>query len=81
MAKKETKRKNVRFICCSVEKIPFQQILVDVVISIWGALNVVKDLRKKVKILKEVERLVKSGGDIYIIRDNHIGEWVKIKRH
>lgn len=71
---------NTLFFHRNAEHTRFSSDQFDAIISVWGALSVVKDLRRKTKILKEIERLLKPNGVIYIVRDDFGGEWVDIKR-
>lgn len=71
---------HVRFYQQSAEKTKFRTNSFDAVISVWGAMSVVKDLRRKKKILIEAERILVPNGSVYIVRDDFGGEWVKIKR-
>jgi len=79
--KKNKNLKNVKFICCSAENIPLHSKSVDVVLSTWGALSTIKSLRRKAKVLKEAERILKIGGNIYSVENDSKGEWAEIRKH
>jgi len=76
---RKNKFDNVRIYHCSADKMPFKDLSFDIVLSIYGAISVVKPLTKKAKILKEVQRVLKHKGYFYLVTDAFTGEWVKMK--
>ena len=77
---KTAKNKNVKLILGSAENIPLPSESVDVVISLW-AISVIMGRRKKKKVLKEMERVLKKRGKIYLVENDFSGEFEVIRGH
>lgn len=82
LAKQKTKgMKNVRFIHSSVDNIPLSSESTDIILNTWGTISTIRSLRRKSKILKEIERVLKENGAIYLVDNDSKGEYAKIRNH
>ncbi len=77
-AKKNTEgMENVKLINKSAEEIPLESESIDLVFGSWS-FDTIKDLDKRNKVLKEVERVLKRGGNIYLVENYPDGEFEKL---
>lgn len=72
--------KNIIFLHSSGENINLPKEKVDLVICAW-VISVVNSYKRKLKILKEAERVLKSSGKIILIENDWHGEFEKIRQH
>lgn len=79
LAKKKTRKyKNIKFICSSAEKIKLPSNSADVAISTW-VISAMKGKERKIKALKEANRILKKEGMIYLVENDIGGEFEKIR--
>jgi ubiquinone/menaquinone biosynthesis C-methylase UbiE len=75
---KSLKLKNVKFLCSSAEFIDLPNKSVDVIISTWVLGTIVEDDRR-LKALKEMKRILKKDGEIYLVENDIGGEFEIIR--
>lgn len=78
IAKEKVKDNNVKFICCSAENIPLPDNSVDVIISTW-VLGTILEIDRRDKVLEEMKRVLKKGGNIYLVENDIGGEFEEIR--
>lgn len=78
IAKKKVKGNNVEFICCSAEKIPLEDNSIDVIISTWVLGTILEEDRRK-EVIKEMRRVLKENGSIYLVENDIGGEFEEIR--
>lgn len=78
IAKKKVKGSNVEFICCSAEKIPLEDNSIDVIISTWVLGTILEEDRRK-NVIKEMRRVLKKNGAIYLVENDIGGEFEEIR--
>lgn len=69
---------NVEFICCSAEEIPLLDHSIDVIISTW-VLGTILEVDRRNKVLSEMKRVLKQGGEIYLVENDIGGEFEEIR--
>ena len=77
---KTAENKNVKLICCSATNLPLPSESVDIVISLW-AVSVIRGRRNKRKVLKEMERVLKKDGEIYLVENDFSGDFEIMRGH
>lgn len=78
IAKDKVDGENVRFLCCSAEDIPLQDNSIDVIISTW-VLGTILEIDRRNKVLKEMNRVLKKEGNIYLVENDIGGEFEEIR--
>ena len=79
IAKQKCKNvKKIKFINCSAEKIPLKDKSIDVVFASW-ALSAITPISVREKALKEIHRVLKNNGDIWLIENHYTGEFNKVR--
>ena len=79
LAKRKTKTiKKASYIISPAESIPLKNNLADVVISTW-TVSAIKGFTRKAKALKEMGRILKKGGEIYLVENAPEGEFQEIR--
>ena len=78
IAKTKVSGDNVDFICCSAEEIPLLDNSVDVIISTW-VLGTILEVDRRNKVLKEMKRVLKKDGEIYLVENDIGGEFEEIR--
>lgn len=78
IAKKKVKGNKVEFICCSAEKIPLEDNSIDVIISTWVLGTILEEDRRK-EVIKEMRRVLKKNGSIYLVENDIGGEFEEIR--
>lgn len=78
IAKEKVKDGNVKFICSSAENIPLPDDSVDVIISTW-VLGTILEIDRRNKVLKEMKRVLKKDGNIYLVENDIGGEFEEIR--
>lgn len=78
IAKQKVNNNNVEFICCSAENIPLPDNSVDIIISTWVLGTILKEDRRQ-KVLKEMKRVLKKNGNIYLVENDIGGEFEEIR--
>lgn len=79
LAKQKCKKfSNVKFFNCSAEKIPLEDNSVDVVFASWVLTAMISDEMRE-KSIKEILRVLKNGGDIWLIENHWEGEFMKLR--
>lgn len=69
---------NVKFLHADAEAIPLKNEAVDLVFSSWGMGAIVDDA-KRVRVLKEIHRVLKKDGEILIIENDIGGEFERVR--
>ena len=81
LAKIKTRKiKKIKFITTSAEKIPLKNNSIDVVIALW-VLIVVEGFKRKKQILREIERVLKPNGKMWIIENDSKGKFEEMRGH
>ncbi len=81
LAKDRTKRlKNIKFILSDAEKIPLPNNSVDVIVASF-AISVILEFKKKKRVLKEMIRVVREQGKIFLVENDSVGEFEEIRGH
>ena len=78
IAKNKINSNNVEFICCSAENIPLEDHSIDVIISTW-VLGTILEIDRRNKVLDEMKRVLKKGGNIYLVENDIGGEFEEIR--
>lgn len=68
---------NVKLIKTDGEKIPLESNSVDIILAVW-VIGSIHDLETREKIVKELGRVVKEGGSIYLVENDIGGEFKNI---
>lgn len=66
------------FIWCSAEEIPLLDNSIDVIISTW-VLGTILEVDRRNKVLKEMKRVLKKDGEIYLVENDIGGEFEEIR--
>lgn len=69
---------NIKFICSSAENIPLENNSVDVIICTWMLGTILEEDRRNI-VLKEMKRVVKNNGYIYLVENDIGGEFEQIR--
>ncbi|MFH1637519.1 MAG: class I SAM-dependent methyltransferase [Candidatus Woesearchaeota archaeon] len=69
---------NVNFLCSSAESINLPNESIDTIISTW-VLSTILDEKRRVKALKEAERVLRTNGNIYLVENDIGGEFEMIR--
>lgn len=78
IAKSKVNGGNVEFLCCSAENIPLPDNSIDVIISTW-VLGTILEIDRRNKALKEMNRVLKKDGNIYLVENDIGGEFEEIR--
>lgn len=78
IAKNKINSNNVEFMCCSAENIPLEDNSIDVIISTW-VLGTILEIDRRNKVLDEMKRVLKRGGNIYLVENDIGGEFEEIR--
>ena len=78
IAKSKVDSDSVEFLCCSAENIPLPDNSVDVIISTW-VLGTILEVDRRNKVLKEMNRVLKKEGNIYLVENDIGGEFEEIR--
>ncbi len=78
IAKSKVVNDNVELICCSAENIPLPDNTIDVIISTW-VLGTILEVDRRNKVLNEMKRVLKKGGNIYLVENDIGGEFEEIR--
>lgn len=78
IAKGKVISNNVEFICCSAENIPLPDNSIDVIISTW-VLGTILEIDRRNKVFKEMKRVLKKDGSIYLVENDIGGEFEEIR--
>lgn len=69
---------NIRFLHCSAERIPLENDSVDVVFASW-VLTAITSMKVRNQSIKEILRVLKSGGDVWLFENHWQGEFMKMR--
>lgn len=69
---------NVTFLCSSAENINLPNETVDIIISTW-VLGTILDENRRGKVVQEMERVLRMGGEIYLVENDIGGEFETIR--
>jgi len=72
--------KNIHFLHSSGEKIGLPNESVDLVICSW-VISVINGRRRKLRVLAEVERVLKATGKVILVENDWQGEFEEIRQH
>lgn len=75
---KSLKFKNVKFLCSSAEYIELPDNSIDVIISTW-VLGTILNSNRRLNALKEMQRVLKKDGEIYLVENDVGGEFEIIR--
>jgi len=78
IARKRIHSENIDFIVADARKIPLKDRSVDVVFSAWVLGTIADDLHKAT-VVKEMERVLKPEGEIYLIENDIGGQFERIR--
>lgn len=78
IAKKKVNSSQVQFMCCSAENIPLLDNSLDIIISTW-VLGTILETERRNKVLKEMKRVLKKEGNIYLVENDIGGEFEEIR--